>query len=125
MKEVFHLPIDKNGIYSAAPFLGILLSKILCLKLSNLLINMNVMSLTNVRKFFQSICLFTPTICLIILTFKNDDKNLDIFLITFAMFGQGKLYQSFANRSQIAIYNLIHIQFFSFLKVWFVGVIAQ
>ena len=44
------MPIKENGLYSAAPFVGILISKLFCLKMSTMLINWNVMSLTNVRK---------------------------------------------------------------------------
>ena len=83
------MPIKENGLYSAAPFAGILISKVLCLKLSDLLINMQVMSLTNVRKLFQSISMFTPTVCLLLLTLKNDDRDLDVLLIFIAMFGSG------------------------------------
>lgn len=85
------MPIKENGLYSAAPFLGILLSKMLCLKLSDILINLNIMSLTNVRKLFQSVSMFTPTICLFLLTVKNDDRDLDILLIFLAMFGSGMI----------------------------------
>ena len=51
LNGVFHMPIRENGLYSAAPFLGILISKSACLKLSDMLIACNIMSLTNVRKF--------------------------------------------------------------------------
>ena len=91
LSEVFHLSLKDNGLYSAAPFLGIFISKVLCLKLSDMLINMRVMSLTNVRKLFQSISMFTPTICLLLLTIKNDNRDLDVFLIFLAMFGSGMI----------------------------------
>lgn len=51
LSEVFNMQIKENGLYSAAPFLGILISKSLCLKLSDWLIGWNRLSLTNVRKF--------------------------------------------------------------------------
>ena len=51
LSEVFHVPIKTNGLYSATPFVGILISKLFCLKMSDLMIRWNVMSLTNVRKF--------------------------------------------------------------------------
>ena len=51
LSELFHVDIKDNGLYSASPFLGILISKTLCLKLSDWLIAWNKLSLTNVRKF--------------------------------------------------------------------------
>ena len=50
LSEIFHVPIKENGLYSAAPFAGVLISKLICLKLSDIVIGWNVMSLTNVRK---------------------------------------------------------------------------
>ena len=50
LSEIFHVSIKENGLYSAAPFVGILISKLICLKLSEMIIGWHVMTLTNVRK---------------------------------------------------------------------------
>ena len=89
LSKVFNVPIRDNGFYSALPFLAILIAKLMCLKLSDFLINLNVMSLTSVRKVFQSACSFIPAICLFLLTIKNDNKDVDIFLLFLGMLGQG------------------------------------
>lgn len=86
------MPIGSNGSMTALTAAGITISKILCIPLSFYLTNLRLMSLTNLRKLFQTIAMLMPAISLFVLTCKNDNQTLDILLIFLAMFGMGKYY---------------------------------
>lgn len=89
LHDIFNVSIKSNGGFTALMMVGCLTSKILCFFLSSYLINLKFMSLTNLRKTFQSIAMLVPAISLFIITLKNDDKTLDIGLVILSMFGFG------------------------------------
>ena len=84
------MSITLNGSITALTTAGSMISKILCIPLSFYLTKRKWMSLTNLRKLFQTIAMLMPAIGLFVLTCKNDDQTLDISLIFLAMFGMGK-----------------------------------
>lgn len=86
----FKMPISSNGSLTALTAAGITISKLLCIPLSFYLTNLKMMSLTNLRKVFQTIAMLMPAISLFILTLKSDSQTLGISLIFLAMFGMGE-----------------------------------
>lgn len=87
--DVFGVPMKSNGVFTALAVAGSLASKSLCLKLSAYVMNWRSMSLTTIRKIFQSIALLVPSLALLIITLNNDSQTLDTCLIIFCMFGMG------------------------------------
>ena len=87
--DVFDVPINSNGAFTALTIVGILISRLICLKLSSYLVNLNLMSLTKLRKMFLFIAFLTPSACFFIITLKNDNMLLDTCLIVASMFGLG------------------------------------
>ena len=90
LNDIFKMPIGSNGSLTALTAAGITISKLLCIPLSVYLTNLKLMSLTNLRKVFQTIAMLMPAISLYALTLKNDNQTLDISLIFLSMFGMGK-----------------------------------
>lgn len=90
LNDIFQMPIGSNGSLTALTATGIMISKLLCIPLSFYLTNRRLMSLTNLRKLFQTIAMLMPAISLFVLTCKNDSQTLDITLIFLAMFGMGE-----------------------------------
>lgn len=89
LNDVFHMSIESNGTFTALTMAGSLFGKASCFFIATYLIDLKSMSLTNLRKIFQTIAMLIPSISLFILTLKNDNQTLDIFLIVISMFGGG------------------------------------
>ena len=87
--DVFQQPIASNGLFTAMAVAGSLASKSLCLWLSRYVMNWRSMSLTTIRKIFQSIALLVPSLALLIITLANGSQTLDTCLIILCMFGMG------------------------------------
>jgi len=89
LKEVYDVPLAKNGLLSAAQYGGVLLSKLICLKLAGYLQKKNLMSLTNLRKTFQFFSMTIPAFCFLMVPLKGDNQNIVTALIFIGMFGHG------------------------------------
>ena len=89
LKEVFNVPLAQNGLLSASQYLGVLTSKLICLRLSDYLQKKNLMSLTKLRKTFQFFSMVIPSICFFLITVKGDNQNIVTLLIFIGMFGHG------------------------------------
>lgn len=90
LHDVFSVSLTENGLFTALSSAGIMTSKFLCFQLSSYVLGIERFSLTAKRKFFQTIAMLTPAICLTILVLKNDSKELCIFLLVMSMFGNGE-----------------------------------
>ena len=80
--------LNSDNAFTALTILFILLSRLICLKLSNCLENSNLMSLTNLRKTFQTIAMLIPAFSLLVMTLK-DSVLLSILMIFLSLFGLG------------------------------------
>lgn len=91
LKEVFDVPLAQNGLLSASPYLGVMTSKIICLKLARYLQKKELMSLTNLRKCFQFFSMIIPAICFLIIPIMGTSLNQNsvTLLIFISMFGHG------------------------------------
>lgn len=89
LKEVYNVPLAQNGFLSGAQYGGVLLSKLICLKLAGYLQKKNLMSLTNLRKTFQFFSMATPAICFLCVPLIGDNQNIVTALIFIGMFGHG------------------------------------
>lgn len=87
LKEVYNVPLAQNGLLSSAQYGGVLLSKLMCLKLAGYLQKKNLMSLTNLRKTFQFFSMSIPAVCFLLIPLKGDNQNIVTALIFVAMFG--------------------------------------
>lgn len=87
--DIFDVPMKSNGAFTALTVAGSLASKTLCLKLSSYVLRWKSMSLTTVRKIFQSIALLVPSLAMLTITLKNDSQALDTCLVVLCMFGMG------------------------------------
>lgn len=87
--DIFNVPMRSNGALTAITVAGSLASKTLCLGLATYVLRWKSMSLTTVRKIFQSIALLVPSLAMLIITLKNDSQTLDTCLIVLCMFGMG------------------------------------
>lgn len=90
LHTVFSVSLTENGLFTALTSAGIMTSKFLCFQLSSYVLGIERFSLTAKRKFFQTIAMLTPAVCLVILVMKNDSKELCIFLLVISMFGNGE-----------------------------------
>lgn len=89
LEEVFSIPISENGLLCALSFAGVMLSKIMCIPLAGYLRNKQLMSLTNLRKCFQTASMFISAISLLAISqYGNSVESVTVFII-FAMFGTG------------------------------------
>ena len=89
LEEVFSIPISENGILCALSFAGVLLSKILCIPLAGYLRNKQLMSLTNLRKCFQTASMLISALCLLGISHYGNSVQVVTVLIILAMFGMG------------------------------------
>lgn len=92
LHDVFSIPIETTSAYTSISNICALISKILSMAINGYLIrltNQKRISLTNLRKVFQAITMFLPAFCFLIITFKSDDKYLDMVMIFSSMFFMG------------------------------------
>ena len=69
MKEVLKFDIKSNGLFSSLPYIVAYLVVVLSSLTSDKIIESNKISRTNVRKIFNGIGLFVPTLLMIALSF--------------------------------------------------------
>jgi MFS family permease len=89
LDELFQLPIEKNGQLCALSFVAVLMAKIMCIPMSNRLKESGIISLTNLRKCFQTTSMLLSAFSMLALTQVSDSLPLSICCILLAMFGTG------------------------------------
>lgn len=83
MKGVLDMDMKKNALYSALPYLAMWCMSYVYLILSDVLLNRNILSLTAIRKTFNSLALWTPAAGLIAVGFlSKEQRSLAIVLMT-------------------------------------------
>ncbi|XP_054740254.1 putative inorganic phosphate cotransporter [Anastrepha obliqua] len=83
MKGVLNMDMKKNALYSALPYLAMWTMSYVYLIVSDVLLNRKILSLTAIRKTFNSLALWLPAIGLIGVGFLDQDqKTLAIVLMT-------------------------------------------
>ncbi|CAL1268935.1 unnamed protein product, partial [Larinioides sclopetarius] len=91
-KAILHVNIRKGGFISALPYVVEFFSLILCAYIADKLREWNKMSITTIRKIFNSVGLFGFALCLIAITQSGCRPELIIGFLCLAMFSNGFLY---------------------------------
>ncbi|CAD7015106.1 unnamed protein product [Ceratitis capitata] len=83
MKGVLNMDMKKNALYSALPYLAMWCMSYVYLIISDVLLNRKILSLTGIRKTFNTLALWTPAVGLIAVGFLGEDqKTLAVVLMT-------------------------------------------
>ncbi|CAL1268938.1 unnamed protein product [Larinioides sclopetarius] len=94
-KAILHVNIRKGGFISALPYVVEIFSLILCAYIADKLREWNRMSITTIRKIFNSVGLFGFALCLIAITQSGCRPDLIIGFFCLAMFSNGFLYPGY------------------------------
>ncbi|KAG8187236.1 hypothetical protein JTE90_020665 [Oedothorax gibbosus] len=89
LSDVLHFPIQKNGLINASVYIAEITAILLSGFSSDYLRKKNWLSNTNIRKLFETLALFGPTLCLLLVPACGCNSTLVVFLIVMSMFFYG------------------------------------
>ncbi|XP_015917008.1 putative inorganic phosphate cotransporter isoform X2 [Parasteatoda tepidariorum] len=95
LSSILHFDLKSNGVLSALPYIAQALTAWVASYIADKLRKSNKLSITTIRKVFNSIGLFGPAICLIGITVSGCRPELIVVLLTFAMAFNGCVYSGF------------------------------
>ncbi|XP_011178049.2 putative inorganic phosphate cotransporter [Zeugodacus cucurbitae] len=86
MKGVLNMDMKKNAFYSALPYLAMWCMSYVYLIVSDVLLNRNILSLTAIRKTFNTLAFWTPATALLCVGLLGEEqKNFAIVLMTLSV----------------------------------------
>lgn len=89
LDSVFGIPIQQNGLFNSFIYLASGVSMVIGGPLSSLILSKTEISLTKVRKSFETIALMGPAICILLVPLSGCNSNLVITWLVLAMFFYG------------------------------------